>query len=83
MGYERINPGAFCGVAGLGAGPGSSATGIPTIDGVLPLALVAVGFVGAGVWMFRRWGRPAQQGAPEETSPQPMPPQKKEGLATT
>jgi hypothetical protein len=76
--------GVFCGGSGPLAVVGSgSVTGIPTIDGLLPLALVAGGFVSAGAWMFRRWGRPAGQAALEKDSPQPAPRQKKDVLATT
>lgn len=46
-------PPALCAVP---AGVGSSAPGIP--DETLLMAVAVASFIGAGMWMFRRYGRP-------------------------
>jgi hypothetical protein len=58
----------FCGVP-LGAGSVDLFGGI-TLGGSLPSMLALGAFLGAGIWMFRRWGSsslaPASEGAPHE-----------------
>ncbi len=60
---------AFCGAPTIGASSGSMA-GSSTVDGILPLVPVLGVFVVAGVWMFRRWGKPPAAPAPTEPSPE-------------
>ncbi len=61
---------AFCGVPMGDAGSVNNMLGIPALGEALPLALVLGVFLGAGVWMFRRWGKSSAAQAPTETSPE-------------
>ncbi len=61
---------AFCGVPAGGAGSVESMLGMPAPGEALSLALALVAFLGAGVWMFRRWGKSPAVQSPE-ASPQP------------
>ncbi|MCP9491707.1 MAG: hypothetical protein MSC31_17810 [Solirubrobacteraceae bacterium MAG38_C4-C5] len=71
---ERFTPPpALCavpvGLSGTGATPG-----IP--DGNLLMGVAVASFIGAGVWMFRKYGRPQTQGSRAGTPglrPEPMP----------
>ncbi len=61
---------AFCGVPAGDAGSVGSMLGIPALGEALALTLALVVFLGAGVWMFRRWGKSSAGRAPE-VSPEP------------
>jgi len=71
---DRIRNGALC-AAPAAAGPGADGT----LHELGPLALMVAGFVGVGIWMFRRYGdqskreRPAaaphRSGAPSAAPP--------------
>lgn len=63
-GLKQLSRGAvFCGAPTIGLGAGG-VTGESTIDGTLPLVAVLGAFLGAGVWMFRRWGKSPEAQAP-------------------
>lgn len=62
--------GAFCGVP-LGMGSVNSWLAVPAFGEALSLALAVGAFAGAGVWMFRRWGRSPVGQADTGTSPEP------------
>ena len=59
---------ALCG-APLGSGS-VDLLGTPAPGEVLSLTLAMAAFVGAGVWMFRRWGNPPAAPAPTGPSPE-------------
>ena len=59
---------ALCG-APMGGGS-VNLLGTPAPGEVLSLTLVLGVFVGAGVWMFRRWGKTPAAPAPTEPSPE-------------
>ena len=59
---------ALCG-APMGGGS-VNLLGTPAPGEVLSLTLVLGVFVGAGVWMFRRWGKFPTAPAPAEPSPE-------------
>lgn len=59
-------PAVLCAVPVSALGPATETPGIP--DQTLAMWVAVMAFVGAGVWMFRRYGRPvapAGQPAPE------------------
>ncbi len=61
---------AFCGTPVGGAGS-VDMLGTPALGEILPLTLVVGTLVGAGVWMFRRWGKsPTAPTLPTEPSPE-------------
>lgn len=53
---QLAQSGAFCGVP-LGMGSVNSWLAVPAFGEALSLALAAGAFAGAGIWMFRKWGR--------------------------
>jgi hypothetical protein len=61
---------AFCGVPIGDAGSINNMLGMPTLGEALPLALVLGVFLGAGVWMFRRWGKSSSAPTTTEISPE-------------
>ncbi len=66
---RRLSQGAaLCG-APMGGGS-VNLLGTPAPSEVLSLTLVLGVFVGAGVWMFRRWGKSPTTPAPAEPSPE-------------
>lgn len=69
--------GALCG-APIGGGMPTDMLGASAPGEVLSLALVLAGFLGAGVWMFRKWGKSSANSPEEAPEPQPEP-----GLATS
>lgn len=56
----------------------TSMLGVPAPGEILSLALMLGGFLGAGIWMFRKWGKPST--LPPEEVPES---QSKPGLATS
>ncbi len=61
---------AFCGIPTGGASSVGNMLAIPGLSETLALTLALVVFLGVGVWMFRRWGKPSTGQIPE-TSPKP------------
>lgn len=56
--------GVLCGVPAAGAGSGGALSSY--VNGTMPLIALAGVFIGAGVLMFRKWGKsPAPQTVPE------------------
>lgn len=71
---ERFTPPpALCAVPVTVSGTGAT-PGIP--DETLLMAVAVASFIGAGVWMFRKYGRPQTHGPRAETPglrPEPSP----------
>ncbi len=65
---RQLSQGAVLCGAPLGGGGSISLLGAPAPGELLSLTLVLGVFVGAGVWMFRRWGKSPT--APAEPSPE-------------
>lgn len=68
--------GGFCGVP-IGGGAATNMLGVPAPGEALSLTLAVAGFLGAGIWMFRKWGKSSDP-VPEE-APESRP---ERGLAT-
>ena len=67
---KQLGGAAFCGIPLGNAGSTESMLGIPAFGEALSLTLALGAFLGAGVWMFRRWGKPAETPVSPETSPE-------------
>jgi len=63
---------AFCGIPVGNAGATESMLGIPGLGEALSLTLALGAFLGAGVWMFRRWGKSTATPALTGDSPEPV-----------
>ncbi len=68
---ERLSQGAVLCGAPIGGAGSVNLLGTPAPGEVLSLTLVLGAFVGAGVWMFRRWGKSPTAPAPADPTPEP------------
>lgn len=65
IGLKQLCQGvALCGIP-IGGGMPTNMLAASAPGEILSLALMLGGFVGAGIWMFRKWGRPSTP-PPEE-----------------